>query len=187
VKIYLEESPAARVDVSRDKGFARGPGDATVVIVEFSDFQCPYCKTVVATVKQVLDRYPGKVRWIFRDFPIARIHPDAPKAHEAARCAGVQGKFWEYHDVLFERSPRLSRADLQQYAGDLKLDAAAFAECLDSQRFAEAVAADIAEGGELGVSGTPTFYVNGRPLVGAQPYQAFRNLIESELARAAAR
>jgi protein-disulfide isomerase len=183
VTVYLEEPASSRVPVRSDVGFVRGPADAPVVIVEFSDFQCPYCKNVVATVKQVLEKYPGKVKWIFRDFPLAQLHPDAPKAHEAARCAGAQGKFWEYHDVLFEKAPRLRPADLKQYADDLKLDAAAFGQCLDSGRFAPAVASDLAEGNDLGISGTPTFYVNGRTLVGAQPYSAFQQAIESELTK----
>ena len=170
-----------RVPVKTDRGYSRGPADAPVVIVEFSDFQCPFCKTVVGTVKQAMDRYPGKVRWIFRDFPIAGLHPEAPKAHEAARCAGAQGKFWEYHDLLFERSPRMRPEDLKQYAADLKLDEAAFAQCLDESRFAAAVAADIEEGANLGITGTPIFYVNGRALVGAQPLSAFQRAIEGEL------
>ena len=116
VTVLLQEPTSARYDVSGDRGFARGPKDAPVTIVEFSDFQCPFCKTANATVKQVLDKYPGKVRLVFRDYPIASLHPQAPKAHEAARCAGDQAKFWEYHDVLFERSPKMSPQDLKQYA-----------------------------------------------------------------------
>jgi predicted DsbA family dithiol-disulfide isomerase len=174
-----------RIPVRTDRGYSRGPADAPVVIVEFSDFQCPFCKTVVGTVKQAMDRYPGKVRWIFRDFPIAGLHPEAPKAHEAARCAGAQGKFWEYHDLLFERSPRMKPDDLKQYAAELRLDQAAFAQCLDEDRFAAAVAADIEEGANLGITGTPIFYVNGRALVGAQPLSAFQRAIEGELPKAA--
>jgi protein-disulfide isomerase len=128
VTVLLEEPTSARYEVSGDRGFARGPKNAPVTIVEFSDFQCPFCKTANATVKQVLDKYPGKVRLVFRDYPLASLHPQAPKAHEAARCAGDQQKFWEYHDMLFERSPKMSPPDLKQYAQDLKLDAAAFEE-----------------------------------------------------------
>ena len=122
--------------MSADTGFARGAAGAPVTIVEFSDFQCPFCKAAAATVKQVLDRYPGKVKWSSATSRIDRLHPEAPRAHEAARCAGAQGKFWEYHDVLFERSPRQARADLKQYAEELKLDATAFVQCLDSRRYA---------------------------------------------------
>src|SRR5215471_11454580 len=132
VAVLLQEPAGARVALDTGRGFARGPKDAPVTIVEFSDFQCPFCKNATTTVKQVLDKYPGKVRLVFRDFPLASIHPLAQKAHEAARCAADQGKFWEYHDVLFERSPKLSPAELKQYAQDLKLDGGAFAQCLDS-------------------------------------------------------
>src|SRR5262245_56402328 len=108
VTVLLEEPVTARQAVSGDRGYARGPKDAPVTIVEFSDFQCPFCKSATTTIKQVLEKYPGKVRLVFRDYPLASIHPLAPKAHEAARCAGEQAKFWEYHDVLFERSPKIS-------------------------------------------------------------------------------
>ncbi len=184
VTVLLEEPVAARVSVS-DRGFARGPQDAPVTIVEFSDFQCPFCKNVTATLKQLLDKYPGKVRWVFRDYPIVGLHPGAPKVHEAARCAGEQGKFWEYHDLVFERSPRHSAQELKQYAQELKLDPAAFAQCVDTAKYQAAVDQDVQEGSRLGVSGTPTFYINGRQLVGAQPITAFQKLIDGELARKA--
>jgi protein-disulfide isomerase len=183
VAVHLEEPESARVPVSAGTGHVRGPQDARVVIVEFSDFQCPFCKTVVPTVKQVLERYPGQVKWVFRDFPIPGLHPEAARAHEAARCAGDQGKFWEYHDVLFERSPRHAPAQLKAYATELGLDGAAFGRCLDTGQHQQAVAADMEEGARLGVTGTPTFFVNGRMLVGAQPAPAFHRLIDSELRR----
>ncbi len=186
VAVLLPVPPSLRQPVSADRGFVRGTAAAPVTIVEFSDFQCPFCKRATETVKQVLDRYPGKVKWVFRDFPIERLHPDAPRAHEAARCAGAQGKFWEYHDVLFERSPRQARADLEQYAADLKLDAPVFARCLDSRAYQQAVSADMDEGTRLGVDGTPTFFVNGRRLVGAQSLAVFERVVDAELARAAA-
>ena len=183
VAVYLEAPTAARVAVNTSRGFVRGTKDAPITIVEFSDFQCPFCKTATATVKQVLERYPGKVKWVFRDFPLTAIHPAAPKMHEAARCAAEQGKFWEYHDVLFEQSPRQDTDDLKQYAKDLKLDGAAFAQCLDSGKHEAAVTKDIEEGARLGVTGTPTFFINGRQLVGAQPLTAFQKIIDGELAK----
>ena len=122
VTVYLQEPAAVRVQVDASKGFARGANDAAVNIVEFSDFQCPFCKAVTTTIHQLMAQYAGKVRWVFRDFPIPSLHPLAPKAHEAARCAAEQGKFWEYHDLLFERSPRLTPVELKQYARDLKLN-----------------------------------------------------------------
>jgi len=187
VTVLLEEPEGARIAVGTDRGFARGPKDAPVTIVEFSDFQCPYCKTATATLRQVLDKYPGKVRLIFRDYPLVSIHPAAPKAHEAARCAADQGKFWEYHDLLFERAPRLSPQDLKQYAQDLKLDAGAFGQCLDTGKYVAEVDKDTQEGARLGLTGTPSFFINGRQLVGAQPIGTFQKIIDAELARKTAK
>jgi len=183
VTVYLEEPAAVRVQISADKGFAQGPRDTQVAMVEFSDFQCPFCKSVLPTLKQLMDKYPGKVKWVFRDFPIPSLHPTAPKAHEAARCAGEQGKFWEYHDLLFERSPSHSPQELKQYAQELNLDGSAFAQCLDSGKYEATVNTDVQEGQRLGVTGTPTFFINGRLLVGAQPFGEFQKLIEGELAK----
>jgi len=183
VTVFLAEPASTRFEVNAERGFAVGPKDAPVTIVEFSDFQCPYCKNATATVKQILDKYSGKVRLVFRDYPLVSIHPLAPKAHEAARCAGDQGKFWEYHDLLFERSPRLAPQELKQYARDLKLDAAAFGQCLDTGKYVAEVDRDTKEGMTLGLTGTPSFFINGRQLVGAQPLTAFQKIIESELAK----
>jgi protein-disulfide isomerase len=181
VAVYLEEPASARAGLSPLKGFARGPNNAPVTIVEFSDFQCPFCKAVRPTINELMTRYTGKVRWEFRDFPIQNIHPGASKAHEAARCAGEQGKFWEYHDKLFARSPNHSLPELQLFARDLKLESVAFAECLESSKYHAAVAGDILEGKRLGVQGTPTFFINGRMREGEQSLAAFQELIESEL------
>lgn len=185
VTVLLEEPVTARYEVSGDRGFVRGPKDAPITIVEFSDFQCPFCKNANATVKQVLDKYPGKVKLVFRDYPLASIHPQAPKAHEAARCAADQSKFWEYHDVLFERAPRLAPQDLKQYAVEVKLDPNAFNQCLDSGKYAAEVDKDFQEGAGLGLTGTPSFFINGRQLVGAQPLAAFQKIIDAELAKVA--
>jgi protein-disulfide isomerase len=187
VTVLLKEPTSARHNVSGERGFSRGPKDAPITIVEFSDFQCPFCKTANATVKQVLDKYPGKVRLVFRDYPLATLHPQAPKAHEAARCAGDQSKFWEYHDLLFERSPKMAAADLKQYAQELKLDAAAFNQCLDSGKHAAEVEKDFKEGAGLGLTGTPSFFINGKQLVGAQPLAAFQRVVDGELAKVAAK
>lgn len=178
----VETSPTpTRVEVDRDRGFSRGPKDAPVAIVQFSDYQCPYCRTVLGTLNEVMTRFPGKVKWVFRDFPIQSIHPTAEKAHEAARCAAVEGKFWEYHDLLFERSPRHSLEELKQYAQELKLAPEAFADCLDLGKYKTEVARDVQDGIRLGVSGTPTFYINGWVLTGNQPFTVFEKLIEREL------
>ena len=187
VTVLLQEPTSARYEVSGERGFARGPKDAPVTIVEFSDFQCPFCKTATATIKQVLDKYPGKVRLVFRDYPLASLHPQAPKAHEAARCAGDQAKFWEYHDVLFERSPKIAPQDLKQYAQELKLNATAFDQCLDSGKYTAEVDKDFQEGVGLGLTGTPSFFINGKQIVGAQPLAAFQRVVDGELAKIAAK
>jgi protein-disulfide isomerase len=186
VQVYLTppDPPRARVDPS--VGFARGPREAPVTIVEFSDFQCPFCKNVVVTLKQVLAQYPERVRWVFRDYPIAGLHPEAQRGHEAARCAGDQGKFWPYHDLLFEQGPDVSPAALRQYAAQAGLDATAFGSCLESGKHRAAVNTDIEAGTQLGVTGTPTFFINGVPLVGNQPLAEFQRVIERELGRTAA-
>jgi protein-disulfide isomerase len=183
VAVYLVEPASARVQIDPQRGFGRGPKDAPVAIVEFSDFQCPFCKAARPAVNEIMARYTGKVRWVFRDYPIETLHPTAPKAHEAARCAGEQGKFWEYHDLLFERSPSHSPEQLKQYARDLKLDGPAFAQCLESGKYQAEVAHDVQEGTRLGVSGTPTFVINGRFIEGEQSIAELQKLVESELAR----
>jgi protein-disulfide isomerase len=139
----------------------------------------------VATLKELIARYPDRVRWVFRDFPLENLHPEAPLAHEAARCAGDQGKFWPYHDLLFQQANQAPDA-LKQYAAQIGLEADAFAQCLDSRRHRAGVAADVAAGSRLGVTGTPTFFINGRPVVGNLPLAEFQRVIERELARTAA-
>jgi protein-disulfide isomerase len=183
VERFLEEPEPTRIAVSAEGAFALGPKDAPVTIVEFSDFQCPYCSRVVATVKEVARLYPKQVRLAFRDFPIVGLHPKAPKAHEAARCAGEQGKFWEYHDLLFESQAHVTIADFKRFAGQLNLDGKDFAACLDSGKYAAAVQADVQEGARLGITGTPTFFINGRLVVGALPLETFRRMIDRELRR----
>jgi protein-disulfide isomerase len=187
IAIYLEPPTVARVPVNADGGFVRGASDAPVTIVEFSDFQCPYCKSVTPILKQLLEQYEGKVKLVFKDNPIVGLHPEAFLAHQAARCAADQGKFWEYHDLLFERSPRETPADLKQYASELKLDGSAFAQCLDSHKYEASVNRDVMEGQQLGITGTPTFFINGLQLVGAQAPAAFQRLIDRELTRVASR
>lgn len=185
VAIYLNDPTAVAIDAG--KGFIRGEKNAPVSIVEFSDFQCPFCKAATTTMHQIMAQYAGKVRWVFRDFPIASLHPLANRAHEAARCAAEQGKFWEYHDVLFQKSPQLAPDSLKQYARDLKLDGDSFDRCLEAGKYQAAIAADIEEGQRLGVSGTPAFFINGRLLVGAQPATAFQQVIDGELSKQSAK
>jgi protein-disulfide isomerase len=167
------------------KAPVRGNPKAPVTVVEFSDFQCPYCVRARPTVNRVRETYGVKVRWVFRHFPLD-FHAQAQKAGEAAACAGEQGKFWEMHDLLWANTAKLQVADLKGHAATLGLDAPRFGQCLDSGRYSGLVAADLQAGQGYGVSGTPAFFVNGRPLVGAQPFDAFAQVIDDELQRPAA-
>lgn len=170
----------SKVEVSVDDDPSIGPEDAPVTIVEFSDFECPYCGKVVPTVKQILKEYEGKVRLVFRDFPLG-FHQNAQKAAEAAECADDQDKFWEYHYKLFENQKALDVSSLKQYAKDLGLDSSEFNTCLDSGKHEEEVKKDMAEGQSYGVSGTPAFFINGIKVSGAQPFGNFASIIDSEL------
>jgi protein-disulfide isomerase len=181
----LQAPPIVRVEVPVDGAPVRGPAEAPVTLVEFSDFHCPFCKQVQATLRQILDRYPGKVKLVYRDFPIDSLHPQARRAAEAARCAQDQGKFWEYHDLLFAGPARAAPEELERYAGQVGLDLAAFERCLSDNVHRAAVQRDLDEGTRLGVTGTPAFFINGRPLSGAQPLEAFVRVMEEELGRVA--
>jgi protein-disulfide isomerase len=179
VKMLLEPY---RVAVEVGSAPVRGNPNAPVTIVEFSDFQCPYCVHARPTVNRVREVYGDKVRWVFRHFPLD-FHAQAEKAGEAAACAGEQGKFWEMHDLLWVNTSKLQVADLKAHAATLGLDGPAFGQCLDSGRYAGLVGSDTEAGQGYGVSGTPAFFVNGRPLVGAQPFDAFAQVIDDELQR----
>lgn len=179
VQIQFE---APRVQVAA-QGPARGPDDAPVTIIEFSDFQCPFCARAGPTVKQVLARYPEQVRFVYRHYPLGSIHPRAHAAAVASACAAEQGKFWEYHDLLFANAKKLADEDLAGYAEQAGADAAAFSQCVTEGRFDAEVERDIAAGRAAGVTGTPTFFINGRMLGGAQPLDEFVRVIEEELAR----
>ncbi len=160
----------------------RGNPNAPVTIVEFSDYQCPFCARVNPTLDLVRNSYGDKVRIVFKDYPLPN-HAEAPKAAEAARCAGDQNKYWEMHDAMFANQRALGVPSLKQQARALGLDGAAFDSCLDSGKHAAAVQAGAELGSRMGVNSTPTLYINGRALVGAQPYDAFRQVIEEELAK----
>jgi protein-disulfide isomerase len=190
-RAYVDElRKAASVEILLDRprtqvaaaGPARGPADAPVTIIEFSDYQCPFCRRAEPTVKQVLDAYEGKVRFVFRHFPLDRIHPQARGASEAAACAAEQGKFWEYHAELFSGDGQLDRPALDAAAQKTGLDAAAFKTCVDERKTQALVEADVKDGEEAGVSGTPAFFINGIPLRGALPFEEFQKVIDEELA-----
>jgi protein-disulfide isomerase len=176
------EPPRDPITVAADEP-ARGPADAPVEIVVYSDFQCPYCGRVVPALEKVLEANSETVRLVFRDFPITAIHPLAVGAAIAARCAHEQGKFWEYHDRLFANQGRLANEDLKQHAAALGLDAEQFSSCLDQEKTRPLVEEAAASGERLGISATPAFFINGRLLSGAQPYEAFQSIIDDELQR----
>jgi protein-disulfide isomerase len=178
ITIHLEPP---RVAVAHDPARVRGNPNAPVMIVEFSDFQCPFCRRVQPTLMALLKRYEGQVALSYRDYPLSEIHPEAQMAAEAARCAGDQGKFWEYHDVLFTQSA-FSRESLNANAQSLGLEMKAFHACLESGKHRAAVLEDFKAAQQAGVSGTPAFFINGVFLDGAQPQGEFEKIIDSELA-----
>lgn len=172
-----------------DDDSVKGNSDAVVTIVEFSDFQCTFCKRFYDNaLGQIRSTYidTGKVKFVYRDFPLG-FHQNAQIAAEAAECAGEQGKFWEYHDKIFDNSQSdgtgLYKDDLKQYAAELGLDAAAFNTCIDSGKYTQEVNDDFNDGSAAGVDGTPTFFINGTKIVGAQPFSNFQQIIDAELNR----
>ena len=181
VKVTLPTPPKPRRQVAAD-GPSRGPNDAKVTIIEFSDFQCPFCSRAHGTVEEVMKNYAGKVKLVFRHMPLTQIHPQAFKAAEASLCAQDQGKFWEYHDTLFKNQTALGVDKLKEYATQLGLDAGKFNSCLEGNAKADAVRADMKAGEGVGVQGTPAFFVNGVFLNGAVPIEEFREIIDAELA-----
>jgi len=161
-----------------------GATNAPVTIVEFSDFQCPFCLRVAPTLKKLREAYGDRVRIVWKDFPLTSIHPQAFKAAEAGQCAREQGKFWEYHDRLFANQQALQPEFLKNYASELGLDAAKFNACLDTAKYAERVQEQMGVGNALGVGSTPSLFINGRLVAGAHPYETFAAIIDEELQRA---
>lgn len=160
-----------------------GPASAAVEIVEFSDFQCPFCQRLTGTLDRLKTEYGDDIRLVFKDYPLPN-HAQAFKAAEAGLCAHEQAKFWELHDLMFSRQAALQVEDLKRYAGELGMDQAAFDACLDSGRFGDRVRGNLAEGQRYGVSSTPTAFINGRAVIGAAPFEAFDEIIRDELQRA---
>lgn len=171
--------PVVRVKVAAT-GPSKGPADAPITIVEFADYQCPYCAKGAATLEKVRQRYADKVRVVFRDFPLG-FHDQAVPAAVTARCAGAQGKYWEMHDVLFANVSQLDADSRRGYAKGLGLDLAKYDACVADPTHAAAVTADQAAGAAVGVGGTPAYFINGVSLEGAQPESAFVDLIEQAL------
>ena len=171
-----------RADVDADDDPFMGPENAPVTLIEFSDFQCPYCRRVQSVLKRLMTAYHGQLRLVFRDFPLRQIHPEAQKAAEAAQCANDQGQFWQYHDRLFAADD-LGVRDLKQYAVEMGLNAESFNDCLDSEKYSQEVQSDIDEARIAGVNATPSFFVNGLPINGAVPFERFVELVELALER----
>lgn len=175
--------PTASVDTS--SAYAKGDRNAPVVLVEFADYQCPYCQKVNPQIQQLKKEYGDALAVIYKDFPLP-MHHSSQKAAEASRCAGEQGKFWEYHDVLFY-SKQLEPDDLKEHARVLRLDADRFDQCLDSGKQAEAVKKDLEEAKSLGLTGTPSFFANGHFFSGVVDYAALKDIINQQLNAAAAK
>jgi protein-disulfide isomerase len=172
-----------RYDVPEDDDPSIGPANAPITIIEFSDFECTFCqKWHAETWTQLVENYGDQIRLVYRDFPLTSIHGNATPAAAAANCAAEQNAYWEFHGKLFSNEYRLSKSTYEQYASDLSLDLEAFVECIDSGRHNDEVQADFEYASNLGVRSTPTFFVNGIPLVGAQPFEVFKDLIDKELA-----
>jgi protein-disulfide isomerase len=159
---------------------ALGPADAAVTIVEFADFECPYCASAEPTLERLLAEYGGKVRLVFKHNPLPG-HKNALLAHRAAVAAGRQGRFWEMHDLLYASQEMLDRETLKSHARTLGLDLVAFEAFLASPESTQAVSADMSQAGKLGIKGAPAFFINGRFLPGAQPIEVFREVIDQEL------
>ncbi|MDA2922801.1 DsbA family protein [Patescibacteria group bacterium AH-259-L07] len=168
------------LEVSKDD-HVRGESNAAVTLVEFSDFQCPFCNRFHPTVTQILDEYPNSVRWVYKHFPLDAIHPQARPAAEASECAAEQNKFWEFGDALFENQSRLGSDYYSEVAGDLGLNVDKFNECVSSRKYKDRVEADYQLGIRLGVRGTPASFINGELLVGAVPYPSLQSAIEKAL------
>jgi protein-disulfide isomerase len=177
VRIVLEPP---RVAVRAGNSPVKGPAKAPIELIEFADFQCPYCLSISPTLKKVLDTYGDRIRFVYRNFPLDS-HPNARPAAEAAQCANEQGQFWPYHDRLFGDPGKLSDAELKQAAAALGLDSPRFNKCVDEHKYRSIVDADLKAGTEAGVTGTPAFFINGRLLSGAQPFDAFKHVIDEEL------
>ena len=177
VRVMLEPP---RQKVAAAGSASRGPASAPIEIIVFSDFQCPYCLRAHPTVNQVLSTYGDRMRLVYRHYPLPN-HPNARPAAEASQCAAEQGQFWQYYDRLFADQSKLSDEGLKQSAAALGMDAGRFNVCFDTHKYKDQVETDIKDGNDAGVSGTPAFFINGRMLTGAQPFEAFKRIIDEEL------
>jgi predicted DsbA family dithiol-disulfide isomerase len=178
---YLPQ-PKFMVDIAPGNSPSFGKADAKVNVIEFSDFQCPFCSRAADTLNQLKKKYGSKVKFTFKQFPLP-IHKDARLAAEASMCVNDQGsdKFWKFHDLAFKNQDKLEKANLEKWAKDVGADSKKFTECLDSKKFTSIVQGELDEGSKAGISSTPTFFINGRLLEGAQPIEKFAVIIDEEL------
>jgi protein-disulfide isomerase len=183
IRVALRRPLEPKLDVDDGGNYFVGPKDAKVTIVEFADFQCPFCARMVPTLNEIVKKYEGKVRWVYRDFPLREIHPEALPSAVAANCAGAQGKYFEMHHALFENYQRLGAPLYKELAGKIGIDSSKFEACLKDPKMENEVLKDAQEGQNLGINGTPAYFVNGRKLGGAVDKNEFSRLIESELAK----
>jgi protein-disulfide isomerase len=172
------EMPRVKVEVGDDP--FKGPENAKITIVEFTDFECPFCTRAHNTIEQVLKEYEGKIKFVRKDFPLA-FHKNAMGAHLAANCAQDQGKYWEYTEKLWSNNDKLDISNLKKFAKEFELDMKKFNDCLDTQKYKAEIENDMKEGQKLGVRGTPAFFINGKMLSGARPYNDFKEIIDKEL------
>ncbi len=173
----------AKIDIEEGDAPALGPKDAPIRLVEFTDYQCPFCGRARAVINQVLSEYKGKVRYVLKDFPLS-FHKDSIKAHEAALCAGDQGKYWDLNKKLWDNQQSIKVDDLKKYAKDVGLNTSKFNECLDSGKNTDKVRQNQQYGEKVGVTGTPAFFINGRMISGARPFDSFKQIIDDELQNA---
>ncbi len=181
VVTHLTAPPVFRATISAVGAPMKGASNAPVTIVKFEDFECPFCKKAQPILTEILSRYKGKLRVVHKDLPLESIHAKARHAAEAARCAGDESKYWEYHDRLYAASPAVAIADLKTYAKELGLNQELFDTCLSSGKYKALVQKDLNDGAALGLTGTPAFFINGREITGAQPLEMFTAIIDEEL------
>lgn len=169
--------PSYISDISTGDDPSLGADNAKITIIEFSDYECPFCANAVDTVKSILEEYKGEVRLVYRDNPLVHLHPDAFQAAEAANCAGEQDKYWQMHDILFANQAKLDSASLKSYAVELNLDEEQFNNCLESGKYADEIRQDMEDASKYQVTGTPTFFVNGHRVIG---HEQLRQTVESQ-------
>ncbi|NLJ29972.1 thioredoxin domain-containing protein [Desulforhabdus amnigena] len=182
VEIYLQDPPLPSVNITAGNSPSSGPSNAPLTIIELSDYQCPSCRQTYGVTKRIMETFKGRIRWVFKDFPLGQ-NPVSVKAAEASRCAADQSKFWEYHDLLFGTTQELTTDKLKDLAKQLNLDMDKFSACLDSGQYRNNVLQEAQEFAAQGVDRTPSFVINGKLLPGGPSFERFKDLIDRELSR----